>query len=187
MGMAGARPFRLTVPARAWYTKAMVRDYESWAALLFCMRAVRQNPRLAAMAFNRQHGDTSCLLHSVAVALYSLRLARAFRLRVCARALVRGALLHDYFLYDWHEKDASHRLHGFHHPRTALVNAGRDYALTPVERDIILKHMFPLTPRPPRYLESLLVCLVDKGCSLYETAVRRNAYPGLRPLVGPRS
>lgn len=164
----------------------MERDYQNWAALLFCMRVVRHNPRLAAMALNRQHGDTSCLLHSVAVALYSARLARALGLRVRMSALVRGALLHDYFLYDWHEKDASHRLHGFHHPRTALDNAGRDYVLTPVEQDIILKHMFPLTLQPPRYLESLLVCLVDKGCSLYETAVRRNAYPSLRPLMPSR-
>ena len=52
-----------------------------------------------------------------------------------------------------------------------------------MEQDIILKHMFPLTLQPPRYLESLLVCLVDKGCALYETAVRRNAYPSLRPLM----
>ena len=61
-----------------------------------------------------------------------------------------------------------------------------DTSLTPVEQDIILKHMFPLTLQPPRYLESLLVCLVDKGCSLYETAVRRNAYPSLRPLMPSR-
>ena len=146
--------------------------------------------RLGATRSFIQHGDVSVYDHVLAVAKTSICMARVLSrvgIAVDVHALVRGALLHDYFLYDWHEKDASHRLHGFHHPRTALVNAGRDYALTPVERDIILKHMFPLTPRPPRYLESLLVCLVDKGCSLYETAVRRNAYPGLRPLVGPRS
>lgn len=33
------------------------------------------------------------------------------------------------FLYDWHQKDPSHRLHGFHHPKTALGNAQRDYHL----------------------------------------------------------
>ena len=158
----------------------MRKDYEDWAALLHCLRLIRQNPRLAATMAYRQHGDTSCLLHSLAVALYCVRVARLLRIQVRTAALVRGALLHDYFLYDWHEKNAAHRLHGFHHPRTALSNASRDYVLTEVERDIISKHMFPLTPRPPRYRESLLVCLVDKGCSLYETAVRRNTYSRLR-------
>ena len=158
----------------------MKKDYEQWAALLWCLRLIRQNPRLAATVEYRQHGDTSCLLHSLAVALICVRLARLLRVQVCMAALLRGALLHDYFLYDWHEKDESHRLHGFHHPRTALINASRDYALSEVERDIIAKHMFPLTPYPPRYRESLLVCLVDKGCSLYETVVRRNAYSRLR-------
>lgn len=58
--------------------------------------------------------------------------------------------------------------------------------LPPWSRISSSKHMFPLTLQPPRYLESLLVCLVDKGCSLYETAVRRNAYPSLRPLMPSR-
>ena len=66
-----------------------------------------------------QHGDTSCYLHSIAVAWYSLRLARRLQIPVHAEELVRGALLHDYFLYDWHRKD-SPRLHGLRHPFIAL-------------------------------------------------------------------
>ena len=53
------------------------------------------------------------------------------------RELVRGALLHDYFLYDWHTRKSAKglkELHGFSHPETALRNAGRDYRLTPCER-----------------------------------------------------
>ena len=89
------------------------------------------------------------------------------------RALVRGALLHDYFLYDWHEKDASHRWHGFHHPAAALKNASADFGLSPRERDVIAKHMFPLTLRPPRFRESWIVCLADKWCALEETLAVR--------------
>lgn len=124
-----------------------------------------------------QHGDTTCLLHSVAVAYYSSRLANWLGIRFHRKELLRGALLHDYFLYDWH--DHTHRFHGFTHPRTALQNAQRDFILTGIEKDIILKHMFPLTFSPPACRESILVCLVDKGCSLYET-FGRNTYPLLR-------
>ena len=40
------------------------------------------------------------------------------------------------------------------------------------ERDVIIKHMFPFTPFPPRYLESWIVCAMDKICSLEETLKR---------------
>ena len=62
----------------------------------------------------------TCFDHSLAVAYLSLWIVLRLGLRLDLRSLVRGALLHDYFLYDWHEKDASHRWHGFHHARRAL-------------------------------------------------------------------
>ena len=123
-----------------------------------------------------QHGSTSCYAHSVAVAFYSLKLANQLRIPCDRESLVKGALLHDYFLYDWHTKDKTHRLHGFTHPRTALANAMTDYRLNRIEQDIILRHMFPLTPMPPRYTESAIICVVDKLCSIAEI-FRLNALP----------
>ena len=116
-----------------------------------------------------QHGAVSCYLHSFFVAYMSVWLAKRFRIRVHLRSLVRGALLHDYFLYDWHQKDPSHRLHGFHHPKTALGNAQRDYHLNWKEKNIIARHMFPLIPVPPQCREAWIVCLADKWCALGET------------------
>lgn len=117
-----------------------------------------------------QHGQTTCFAHSVAVAYVSLLLARRLRLRVDERSLVRGALLHDYFLYDWHVPDASHRLHGFRHARRALKNARQVFDLNPVEMDIIVKHMFPLNLTPPLFRESAVVCCADKICAVLEVA-----------------
>ena len=114
------------------------------------------------------HGTVSCFDHSVAVAYKSLKLAACWRIKVEQRSLVRGALLHDYFLYDWHEADPSHRLHGFRHAKKALANAQRDFGLNAKEADIILKHMFPLNLSPPRCRESVLVLLADKWCALAE-------------------
>ena len=73
-----------------------------------------------------QHGDTSVFRHSVSVAYFSYYLALKMNAPVDIHSLVRGALLHDYFLYDWHEKDASHKWHGFHHAKKACENAARD-------------------------------------------------------------
>jgi uncharacterized protein len=38
-----------------------------------------------------------------------------------------------------------------------------------IEKDIIEKHMWPLTLRLPRYKESYVVLMVDKYCALTET------------------
>lgn len=117
----------------------------------------------------RQHGDVSVALHCFFAAVVCVRLARVLALRVDTRALVRGALLHDYFLYDWHDPDPSHRLHGFRHAGFALRNAGRDFSLGPIERNMIASHMFPMNLVLPRFRESLLLCLADKICSFCET------------------
>ena len=116
-----------------------------------------------------QHGTTSVYAHSVRVAAVSLYLARRLRLRFDEAALLRGALLHDCFLYDWHDRDNGHLLYGFSHPRTALENARRDYDLSEAECDVILHHMFPLVPMPPRCREAWIVCMADKYCALAET------------------
>ena len=116
-----------------------------------------------------QHGKVSVYAHCVSVADTACVLAETLHLRVNERALIRGALLHDYFLYDWHDKANGHHWHGFTHPGTALHNASEDWKLTPVEREIIKKHMFPLTPIPPTCREAWLVCLADKICAAKET------------------
>ena len=135
--------------------------------------------RMDEMSTYTQHGNTSTLAHSVAVAYYSLAFARKLHIHCDERSLVRGALLHDYFLYDWHDHDAApDSWHGFTHPRHALDNAERDFDLDDVERDLIVHHMFPLVPAPPRTREGLIVSLVDKVCSTYEV-FGRHTYAAL--------
>lgn len=118
-----------------------------------------------------QHGYTSVFAHSVAVAAYSVMLADRLGVRVNKKSLIRGAALHDYFLYDWHKtSDIGDGLHGFMHPFTASKNAVRHFRLNKREVDIIRKHMWPLTlTKFPIYTESWLVCIVDKYLSVLET------------------
>lgn len=118
-----------------------------------------------------QHGTMSVNSHSLNVAKYSLSISRKLGIPCDQRALVRGALLHDYFLYDWHDKNRQNyqKLHGFHHPSIALKNADKEYGLSSVEKDIIKKHMWPLTVVPPKCREAWIVTTADKYCSFLET------------------
>lgn len=115
-----------------------------------------------------QHGDVSVFAHSVNVSIMAVYITRLFNIRLDKRALVRGALLHDYFLYDWHIKAGGHKLHGFRHAASALKNAERDFELNDIERDIIKKHMFPLNIRLPKYRESVIIGVSDKICAVCE-------------------
>lgn len=117
-----------------------------------------------------QHGTTTILEHSIGVAEQALRIADSMHARIDETSMIRGALLHDYYLYDWHDSKTAPSLHGFKHPRIALENAMRDYELNAIEQNIIERHMFPLTPIPPLFLEAWIVCMADKYCAAGETA-----------------
>lgn len=118
------------------------------------------------------HSDITVYQHSIRVALTAYRIAVGEGIRCDLRALVRGALLHDYYLYDWH--DPINKGHATKHPLRALKKAEGDFSLTDRERNIISAHMWPLPPtRIPRYREAWLVCLADKWCSLEETLFMR--------------
>ena len=121
-----------------------------------------------------QHGTTSVLLHSLRVTSLALALARNFSIAVDVHALTRGALLHDYFLYDWHKPHRDNVLHGFTHPFTACRNAVRDHAIGRLERHMIKTHMFPLVPLAPTGREAALLCLADKIVAARETAEGRS-------------
>ncbi len=150
------------------------------------LEEVMQKKKFLKMNRYIQHGTTTCLLHSIAVAYYSYRICNLLKINIHEKELIRGALLHDYFLYDWHAKYKPTRNEGFHgriHPRIALFNARKDYDINEIEEDIISKHMFPLTFYPPKYRESIIVCLVDKLCSIHET-FNKHAYTKLTNKVG---
>lgn len=102
----------------------------------------------------------------------SVRIAKWLPIQVNMDALVIGALLHDYFLYDWHDGKGRH-FHGFTHPECAFRNAEKDYTLSPRVKNIIIRHMFPLTIIPPTCTEAWIVCIADKICAIEETLFNR--------------
>ncbi|HOA33780.1 MAG: HD domain-containing protein [Clostridiales bacterium] len=126
---------------------------------------------LQGMSVYPQHGDINRVQHILSVAYLSYVLAKKYNARV--KEVCRGAILHDLFYYDWHVGEKGHRLHGYRHPGFALKNARALTVLNKIEEDIIKRHMWPLTPTPPRYKESYIVTLADKYCAWQEILICR--------------
>ena len=120
-----------------------------------------EHPMVRALSQHNHHRGKTRLDHVKEVAWLSFLLGKRFSLD--CQAIVRGALLHDLFFYDWLREGP--RFHGFRHHNISLKNARKITSLSKKEEDIIKKHMWPLTIIPPFYKESLIVCLVDTFCS----------------------
>lgn len=117
-----------------------------------------------------QHCDTSCYKHCMQVAYYTFIICKKLHLDYVSAT--RGAMLHDLFLYDWRKKNRTIELPGLHafvHPQIALKNASKLFPLNPIERDIILKHMWPVTFALPKYMESYIVTFMDKYSACLES------------------
>lgn len=131
-----------------------------------CIKDLIETPSVRAMNEVPHHVDVNCLHHSIFVSYISFLLCRFLRLDYNAGA--RGGLLHDLYLYDWRKENNNIGRHLIDHPKMALKNASDLYNLTDKEKDIIVKHMWPLTIKVPRYKESFVVSCADKYCAIVE-------------------
>lgn len=128
---------------------------------------------------NNKHHLNSRANHCIEVCCKAWRRARKSK-RSDEKTAAIGGLLHDFFFYDWqrekgdlnnislNKKIRGPKMHGFTHPLIALDNAYKIFPdlIDGKIEDVILKHMWPLTIRPPRCREAWYVCLADKSCSL---------------------
>ena len=128
------------------------------------------NETVQKMRNFRQHCDTSCYDHCLRVAYYSYYISKKLGLDYISTA--RAAMIHDLFLYDWRKKYREVEIDGLHafvHSKIALQNALQLFDLNAIEKDIILKHMWPVTLPFPRYKETYIVTLMDKYSALKES------------------
>lgn len=123
-----------------------------------------------------QHGSVSTFDHCESVARLCYAINRRFSLHADLEVLLTGAMLHDFYLYDWHCRDnGGHRFHGFRHAMTACRNAERYMNIDRRTSDVIYSHMWPLNPeRIPASKEAWIVCIADKVVSLHETLFKRS-------------
>lgn len=129
-----------------------------------CINDLLEDETVLAMNNYIEHNNLTRLGHCIYVSYKSYLISKALGLDYVSAA--RGALLHDFYLYRWNIKHSW--LHYFTHPYTALKNAEHTFSLNEIEKDIIVKHMWPLTLKLPKYAESVIVILIDKFCSIME-------------------
>lgn len=122
-----------------------------------------------------QHRDINRLQHTLSVAYLSYEISK--KMGINTKSATRAAMMHDLVYYDWHDgiNGKWHKMHGYKHPRLAVLNAKELYpALTKLEENIIRRHMWPLTVIPPKYKESFVVTFADKYCATREFFFARN-------------
>jgi len=99
----------------------------------FIAAPLLEHPMVARLSQYEHHRDKTRLEHVKEVAWVSFYWGK--RLSLDSSAIVRGALLHDLFFYDWLHDGP--RLHGFRHPNIALQNARKVTALSPLYHRVI--------------------------------------------------
>ena len=121
-------------------------NYDNIIEFLNITKDILENPTVKQMKNFRQHYDCSCYEHCLEVAYWSYLFCKKYGWDYVSAA--RGAMLHDLFLYDW--RGSKKKLH-----------------LNDKEKDIIVKHMWPVTLLSfPKYKESFLITIFDKRSAL---------------------
>jgi uncharacterized protein len=119
------------------------------------------------------HISTTRFQHCVNVSYYSYMVCRKFNLN--ARSAARAGLLHDLFYYDRKqynsEKTKGQASHSENHAMLACANAAEITKISKLERDMIEKHMWPVTRPMPKYKETYIITIIDKYCAVLEFCV----------------
>ncbi len=116
-----------------------------------------------------QHLEIDRLQHVLGVAYLSYKICK--RLGWDYASAARAGIMHDLVYYDWRDGETGgwHRLHGYKHPRLACMNAKELCEdLNDIEYDAILRHMWPLTVRLPKFKEGYVIIFSDKYCATRE-------------------
>ena len=126
------------------------------------------NTTVQQMENYRQHYETSCFDHCYCAAYYCYLICKKYNLDY--KSATRAAMLHDLFLYDWRVRQPDRKgLHAFTHGKVACNNACKLFDLNEKEKDIIIKHMWPVTIEFPKSIEGFILTFVDKYCAISET------------------
>ena len=129
--------------------------------------------KVQEMKHYRQHYNINCFEHCLFVSYNTYLICKKHHLDYISGA--RAGMLHDLFLYDWRKRENGRRgLHAYTHPKVALKHASTFLNLNDKEKDMILKHMWPVTPAFPKYKETFVITFVDKYFAVAEAFIKTN-------------
>lgn len=116
--------------------------------------------------------------HCLRVSYYSYKISKFLRLD--HEKVARAGLLHDFFFIDNNNIDITKRLDVLiNHPKYAITNSKRYFELSDKEEDMIASHMFPVSFKLPRYMESWVVDIVDNVVAVGEALYSTRKYLGV--------
>ena len=121
------------------------------------------HPKVLEMKNYSHHGITR-YDHSLRVAYNTYWITKKLHFKYKSATI--AAFLHDFYL-DEVEDESKHQ-RWINHPYIAAYNAEKYFHINNLEKDIILKHMFPITISLPKYKESWLVDIVDDFMAISE-------------------
>lgn len=113
---------------------------------------------------NCKHHGIDRYSHSLRVAYYTYCVTKKISRRYVDATV--AALLHDFFIDEVRLENALDRL--LLHPIIAAQNSKRLFDINDFQENIIVRHMFPITPIPPKTWEGWIVDFLDDVASVYE-------------------
>lgn len=134
------------------------------------IKDILENKSVQQMKQYRQHFNVTCFDHCLFVSYNTYLLCKRYNLDYISAA--RAGMVHDLFLYDWRKRINGRKgLHAYTHPMQAYKNASTFLTLNDKEKDIIIKHMWPVTLALPRYKETFLMIFIDKYFAVEERKI----------------
>ena len=117
------------------------------------------------------HNSTTRYQHCLNVAWYTFLWCKKAGLN--AKSAARGAMCHDFYLYDNQEFYRTGLRHSVVHPRYALLNTRLHFKTDPVMEDCIVHHMWPSGAGKPTTSEGMIVTVADKYCASLEWGTKQ--------------
>lgn len=141
---------------------------------------ILNNPEFDKLKGCVHHGITRHE-HCLRVSYYTYLVCKILHLNYIEAT--RAALLHDFFTDEVSNLKAWGRYRN--HPTYALINSKKYYNISKLQEDIILRHMFPVTLLPPKYIESWIVDIIDDISAIYDKvySMRKQLVTIFNPFV----
>ena len=127
------------------------------------------NEKILKMKEISMHRGSNCYEHCFKVAKKAVKKSLR-RKNINLEVVIVGAILHDYYLYDWRDDKSKLKGHGKNHPDIAIENALRDFNISNEVKRVIKTHMWPINIKEyPNTKEARIVSLCDKAVTIGES------------------
>lgn len=132
-------------------------------------QAFLNDEKILRMKDISMHRGSNCYEHSFKVAKKAIKKSLN-RKDVNLEVVLLGAILHDYYLYDWRKDRSKLKKHGKNHPEIAINNATKDFDISEDVKKVIKSHMWPINIKDyPKSKEAKIVSISDKAVTIGES------------------